>query len=142
MTLSERACVKPFQSSLGALGHNTPSLLTTVASGAAVNKPPCYYTRLALRTCVCVCFNAIQRHFPPNSVQDCWYVVVHYSRMRGFICLFVLFYFTKLENAPFRSKSWWHPDVHRSRFIEGIFFPTVEICPITVLLLLSVATAT
>lgn len=48
MTLSECACVKPFQSPLGAHGHNTPSLLTTVASGAGVNKLGDYYTWLTL----------------------------------------------------------------------------------------------
>lgn len=48
MTLSECACVKPFQSPLGAYGHNTPSLLTTVASGAGVNKLGDYYTWLTL----------------------------------------------------------------------------------------------
>lgn len=44
MTLCKCACVKPFQSPLGAYGHNTPSLLTTVASGAGLNKLGNYYT--------------------------------------------------------------------------------------------------
>lgn len=108
MTLSERACVKPFQSSLGALGHNTPSLLTAAASGAAVNKPAHYYTRLT-HACMCVCVHAIQRLYRPSLVQECCYIVAHHSGMRFLFIYFIVFYFIlhvmtpSLESAPFRS---------------------------------------
>lgn len=82
MTLSECACVKPFQSSLGALGHNTPSLLTTVASGAAVNKPAHYYTRLTL--CVSVFF---------LQYRDFFHYFSHKSRSVGVFYIFIYFYY-------------------------------------------------
>lgn len=88
MTLSECACVKPFQSPLWALGHNTPSLLTTAASGAAVNKLGHYYTRLTLRTsasacqpvseCECYFYTQQKKDFLPLFHQ-CWCAAVNSS---------------------------------------------------------------
>lgn len=129
MTLSECACVKPSQSSLGALGHNTLSLLTTVASGTS----PLLYTPHTVCVCVCLCGCVFlqHRHPPPcilvssPGVLVCCAASQQETYFYWLIDFFFHFWFDSfIRKRPLQAKKKVDstPTSCRLTLLKGLFF--------------------